>query len=31
MVPGVFNALVARMAEREGYKALYVSGAVLSA
>jgi methylisocitrate lyase len=31
MAPGVFNAVVARMAEREGFKALYVSGAVLSA
>jgi methylisocitrate lyase len=30
-VPGVFNALVARMAERLGYKALYLSGAALSA
>jgi methylisocitrate lyase len=30
-VPGVFNALVARMAERLGYQALYLSGAALSA
>src|SRR5437764_5036843 len=31
MVPGVFNALVARMAERLGYPAVYLSGAALSA
>jgi methylisocitrate lyase len=30
-VPGVFNALVARMAERLGFEALYLSGAALSA
>jgi methylisocitrate lyase len=30
-VPGVFNALVARMAERIGYQAIYLSGAALSA
>jgi methylisocitrate lyase len=30
-VPGVFNALVARMAERLGYRAIYLSGAALSA
>jgi methylisocitrate lyase len=30
-VPGVFNALVARMAERVGYQAVYLSGAALSA
>lgn len=30
-VPGVFNALVARMAERAGYRAIYLSGAALSA
>jgi methylisocitrate lyase len=30
-VPGVFNALVARMAERAGYRAVYLSGAALSA
>ncbi len=30
-VPGVFNALVARMAERLGFQALYLSGAALSA
>ena len=30
-VPGVFNALVARMAQRLGYQALYLSGAALSA
>ena len=30
-LPGVFNALVARMAERIGFKALYLSGAALSA
>lgn len=29
--PGVFNALVARMAERLGFQALYLSGAALSA
>ena len=30
-VPGAFNALVARMIERAGYDALYLSGAALSA
>ncbi len=30
-IPGVFNALAARMAERAGFQALYQSGAVLSA
>lgn len=30
-IPGVFNALSARMAERAGFKALYQSGAALSA
>jgi methylisocitrate lyase len=30
-VPGVFNALVARMAERAGFPAVYQSGAALSA
>jgi methylisocitrate lyase len=30
-LPGVFNALVARMAERLGFKAVYLSGAALSA
>jgi len=31
MVPGVFNALVARMAECLGFRAVYVSGGALSA
>src|ERR1700681_948849 len=31
MVPGVFNALVARMAERLGFQAVYLSGGALSA
>lgn len=31
IVPGVFNALLARMAERAGFKAVYQSGAALSA
>ena len=31
MVPGVFNALVARMAERLGFRAVYLSGGALSA
>src|SRR5262245_31711713 len=31
MVPAVFNALVARMAERLGFSAVYLSGAALSA
>jgi methylisocitrate lyase len=30
-IPGVFNALVARMAERTGFQAVYLSGAALSA
>ena len=30
-IPGVFNALVARLAERLGFRAVYVSGAALSA
>ena len=30
-MPGVFNALVARMAERIGFQAIYLSGAALSA
>jgi methylisocitrate lyase len=30
-MPGVFNALVARMAERAGYAAVYLSGGALSA
>src|SRR2546423_2849348 len=30
-VPGVFNALVARLAERMGFRAQYLSGAALSA
>src|SRR5947207_15444050 len=30
-IPGVFNALVARMAERMGFQAMYLSGAALSA
>ncbi len=30
-LPGVFNPLVARMAERLGFKAVYLSGAALSA
>ncbi len=31
MVPGAFNALVARLAEQAGFPAVYVSGATLSA
>ena len=31
MVPGVFNALIGRMAERLGFQAVYLSGAALSA
>jgi methylisocitrate lyase len=31
MLPGVFNALVGRIAERLGFSALYLSGAALSA
>ena len=30
MMPGAFNALSARMIEREGFEAMYVSGAVLA-
>src|SRR5436189_6381485 len=30
-LPGVFNALVARVAERLGFSAVYLSGAALSA
>jgi methylisocitrate lyase len=30
-IPGVFNALVARMAEQTGFSAVYLSGAALSA
>src|SRR3989442_2079682 len=30
-IPGVFNALVARMAERLGFQAVYLSGGALSA
>src|SRR5438874_2944245 len=30
-IPGAFNALSARMAERAGFRALYQSGAALSA
>src|SRR5438445_9219614 len=30
-VPGVFNALAARMAERLGFRAMYLSGGALSA
>jgi methylisocitrate lyase len=31
MIPGVFNALVARLAEQVGFRAIYLSGAALSA
>jgi len=31
MIPGVFNALTAKMAERLGYEAVYLSGGALSA
>src|SRR5215216_5025238 len=31
LIPGVFNALVGRMAERLGYHAVYLSGGALSA
>jgi methylisocitrate lyase len=31
VIPGVFNPLVARMAERMGFRAMYMSGAALSA
>jgi methylisocitrate lyase len=30
-IPGVFNALVGRLAERHGFEAIYLSGAALSA
>ncbi len=30
-VPGAFNALIGRMAERLGFQAVYLSGAALSA
>src|SRR5262245_57870226 len=30
-IPGVFNPLVARIAERLGYRAVYLSGGALSA
>src|SRR5262249_16063282 len=30
-IPGVFNALVARMADRLGFQAIYLSGGALSA
>src|SRR3954452_24039301 len=30
-IPGVFSPLVARMAERQGFRAVYLSGAALSA
>jgi methylisocitrate lyase len=30
-IPGVFNALIGRMAERQGFQAIYLSGAALSA
>lgn len=30
-IPGVFNALIGRMAERLGFRAIYLSGAALSA
>src|SRR5271163_2720822 len=30
-IPGVFNALVAKMAERLGFQAVYLSGGALSA
>ena len=30
-LPGVFNALVAKMAERLGFEAIYLSGGALSA
>ncbi len=30
-IPGVFNALVAKMAERLGFQAIYLSGGALSA
>src|SRR5438552_16731271 len=31
MIPGAFNALTARMAERLGFEAVYLSGGALSA
>src|SRR3954467_13048191 len=31
MIPGAFNALAARMAERLGFRAVYLSGGALSA
>ena len=31
LIPGVFNALTARLAERAGFRAVYQSGAALSA
>jgi methylisocitrate lyase len=31
MIPGVFNALTAKLAERLGYRAIYMSGGALSA
>jgi methylisocitrate lyase len=31
MVPGAFNALTARLAQRAGFEAIYISGAALSA
>jgi len=31
MIPGVFNALTAKMAERQGFRAVYLSGGALSA
>src|SRR4051812_7907815 len=31
MIPGVFNALTAKLAERLGYRAVYLSGGALSA
>ena len=31
MIPGAFNALVAKLAERLGFKAVYLSGGALSA
>ncbi len=31
MIPGVFNALTAKMAERSGFRAVYLSGGALSA
>jgi methylisocitrate lyase len=31
MMPGAYNGLVARLAADHGYKALYISGAALTA